>query len=166
MVLATVSMGEANGVGETQQTTVTDYNMGIVDEYNSTPSSSNAIPRGAATGAGYGMEKWTIYYVTAMNDSTTIDNFKVWKSAGTYETAANLYFDDVIVGSYTQPTVSQSSVALTTMPISEPASNVQGSIVANTTYNTYYGVMQYHADVTHPPGSIATLTITFQYDES
>lgn len=165
MTLAEVEITEANGAGETETDGITGMGMGITDEANHTPSSGSAIPR-AASPAGFGMEKFEKIHLVLSNDSTTIDNFKVWKSNGVYMTDADLDYGSVVVGSYTQPTVSESAIATSSIPITEPASNLGGSLTADDSYSTEYGVFQYHADVTHPPGSINTLEITFQYDES
>lgn len=165
-MVATAELDEYNGAGETLTANVTNCNFGSNDSPNLVPATY------PITAGNNSFEKyWKMDFTGTF---TTIDNLKVWKSAGAYVTGegidTNARESGYVNTTYTQPTETTSTKATQVLPITEPAGanlgiagTLGGSLSAPGASD--YLVMQLQTTGATPPGSVNQKTFTFQYDE-
>jgi hypothetical protein len=175
MALATVIIQEGNGGtnGNPVLTTMTVTNMGIADTANTALGTAYAITAGA-----YSYEKWQRFTVTVNASGNTIQNLKVWRvgtlpGSDTHKTNANTSWSGV--QAYVVPITTISTLATTTMPVTEPTTNlgIGGSITPTsdglgkitTTGSSDYCIHQIKVDAASTAGPSPAHTMYFQYDE-
>jgi len=161
MTLATVELSESNGAGETVTDGISNANFGSNDSANLTAATYPITPGNS------GYEKWLRLHVSAMNDTTKVDNLRFYKSAGTLPGSTTLYYATVNVASYSTPATTN-LVATTSAPTSLPGSanvNIAGSLSGSLTATGYsdYCVVQLRTDAGDTTSG--SVTLTFAYDE-
>lgn len=160
-MVATFSWKEYNGAGSTESTP-THLNFVSIDAANA-DASTNPI-----TAGGHSYEKWI---KADFSDSfTSIDNIKFWKSAGAYVTGETIDWKGDGQTSYSTPTDSESTIAVTAVPTSEPGEanvSIGGATSGQLTAagKTDFIVLQKHVSTAADPGQTNTLTFTISYDE-
>ena len=163
---ATFAWSQSNGSGETITDSIGSINMGSSDSANLVPET---CPITAASNSYevYIRGKFTGTY-------TKVENVQFWKSAGAYVTGETIFWTGS--ATYTQATASTSSVAVGSIPTSDPATaNVTiGTALAGSLYSsgagttgsyTDYVVMQTETTASSPPGATNIKTFTIQWDE-
>src|SRR5437867_1992646 len=85
---ATVIISESNGVGEVPTDGILNVNWGAIDAPNLVPADYPLII--PMPGVVYSYIKYHRFKVTAWVDTTTVDNLKVWKAAGSVPTGWSL----------------------------------------------------------------------------
>lgn len=144
----------------------TNWNLMGIDSYDSTGTAyqSNVITV-PPTGTSYSYERW----VKARFDGTfnKIDNIKVWKSAGTLSDV-NLTLNAGTTASGATPTNSVSSVATSTIPVTEGTAidiTPTSDITTSEDMSDFLVLQLVVPSTVDTPGDIGTQTLTFQYDE-
>ena len=174
---ATVVIVERNGPDATATETVdpSNVNLGSVDAANLVPANAPLLSQAD----GHSFEKWLRIRLTALGDSSIVDNLKVWISnlGGGYLTgegmSTNLRTSDYIQATYPTggPVETNSSVATQVMPTSEPTGpnlGIGGLLTGSFTSapsDSDYLVLQLDISELTPRGDLNQKTITFQYDE-
>lgn len=172
MVVATVTIGELNGVSPgTPTNNVTHINMTSTEEVNS-DAAGNVIIAGNNS-----YEKCNYVYLELINDSNQIDNFKWWLTPSTPETGiaykTNLQEypslqDDSFPGGGLVDTIS--TIADQTYPTAEPSnenigvSGGQGGLSGDATSSDLV-FSQLQSTGAADPGDVITKTLHAQYDE-
>lgn len=163
---ATVQIDEYNGAGQTKTANITNSNMGSVDAVNLDPIANPVIP-GANT-----YEKWQKLEVTNMGGSSSIQNLKIWRTGALGGAAVHLTNAKLSAyagaPTYATPIVTNSTLAVNTMPSSVPATanlGIGGALAGSLTAAGYsdYLVHQIQTNAADVAGS--TSTINYQYDE-
>lgn len=160
-MVATFTWREYNGASSTESTP-THLNF-VSEDASDSDASANPITAGE-----HSYEKWV---KAEFSDSfTRIDNIKFWKSAGAYVTGETIDCKSDGQTSFSEPSSSESTVATTAVPTSEPgAANVSigGATSGQLTAagKTDFIVMQKHVSTAADPGQTNTLTFTISYDE-
>lgn len=172
MVAATVHIREANGGTDgspVMTDNVADLDMGSVGTTGLDPV-ANPI-----TAGNNSYEKWFKIEMHAKNDSTQIQNYKVWSSGNAVPANCTWYHNlhetsGWVNSSYVVPVATNSTVAdHQPFPTAEPSTtNVGrgGTLGAACTVDldtTDYIVMQMRTTAAATAGT--TLTITFKYEE-
>lgn len=164
---ATCQIDEYNTVGESETSNISNLNFGSNDSANLSVSS---YPINAGENS---YEKWIKMSFTGTFN--TVDNLKVWKSAGAYVTGegidTNLKESSYSAASFSTPTDSTSSVAVEVMPTTEPSGaniGISGSLSGQLTSagDSDYIVMQLQTTGSTPAGDVNEKTFTFQWDET
>lgn len=164
----TAVIKERNGAGAGAENTVTgDVLHGDTDNYTFVPADHPISPNSNA------YEKYVRLYVTDLDGLTSIDNLKVWISAGSLgaETAmkTNARGAGYLNKTYVQPVKAASTQATEDMPTSEPVENLGisgalgNSITSVPSYSDYL-VMQIQITVDETDGK--EISITLQWDEN
>ena len=174
MALATVLIKESNTVAQSVTpagaTSITNSNMGILDDSSQALVTAYAIPANTNS-----YEKWQRLKVEANASGNTIQVVKVWET-GTLPTGDTHKVGTVQAAAFATPVRTASSIATTTIPATEgtafpvpiggtvtPTSNGVGMIT--TTGYSDYVVHQVHVDTATTSGPAAPLTMYWQYDE-
>ena len=173
MALATVSIAESNSTTPTVTAAITNSNMGSSDTVNMTISTSTAI-----TAGNNSFEKWQRFNVSAMGDSTSIKNLKVWASAAlnTYATHKTNTRETAYAGAQTFDTVNaplatdrSATYGYTqTMPVLEPTTaslGIGGSLTGERTTTGYSDYLVMQIQTTSYATAGKTITMNYQYDE-
>ena len=160
-MVATFSWVEFNGSAATESTP-TQLNFVSVDAANAN-ASDNPITAGE-----HSYEKWI--KADFSGSFTRIDNIKFWKSAGSYVTGETIDWKGDGQTSFVEPTNSESTIAVTALPTSEPSEanvSISGATSGELTAagRSDYIVMQKHISTAASPGQTNTLTFTLSYDE-
>jgi hypothetical protein len=158
-MVATCTLSESNGAGETKHDDVANVNLGSQDTYEVVPANA-PITAGQNSYSKY----LQLHFTGTFNK---IDNLKVWASSATPTTNASIVYDTVTVASYAAP--STTSIGTTAIPTSEPSANVGigGSLSGSLTaigYSDYIRIQEKTAS-NSPAGNTTQITFTFQYDE-
>ncbi len=150
---------ESCGAGPTVYDAIANINFGDVDASGLVPA-SYPIVAGNNSYEKYIRGKFSSTF-------TEISNMKLWKSAGDYVTDEVIKAD--LTASYVQPVKTASSVAVTTIPVTEGAAIAVLSAAGTSTITaagyTRYIAMQLQTSASSPAGAVATKTIVMQYDE-
>lgn len=160
-MVSTFEFHEANGTAPGSLGSISNLNMGNADAKELTPA-DNPI-----TAGNNSYEKW---FVGSWSGTfTKIDNVQFWQSAGSFGTGESIDWS----GSetlYVQPTTSESTIATTSVPTSDPGtanvslgSSLSGSL--ETTGRSDYVVLQYQTTASASPGPTNQKTFTIQWDE-
>lgn len=171
MVVATVTIGELNGVSPgTPTNNVANINMTAAEEVNSDPTGANVIIAGNNS-----YEKANYIYLELINDSNKIDNFKWWITPSTPETGItyktnvqNPLVDDGYPGGGLVDTIS--TIADQAYPTTEPGlenigvSGGSGGLDTNATRSDLM-FSQLQTTGSADPGDVITKTLHAQYDE-
>ena len=166
---ATVQINEYNTVSETEETNITNTNMGDTDAPNLDPVAYPVVP-GENT-----YEKWQKIDVTGMGGSSKIDNLKIWRTGALGGAAVHLTnARETSYGgaeSFATPVKTTSGVGKATeaMPTSEPTDanlGIGGSLTGELTAAgmSDYLIHQIQTDAGDVAGS--TSTMNYQYDET
>jgi len=164
---ATVQINEFNTVSETEESNITNSNMGSSDAPNLVAADYPVVP-GENT-----YEKWQQIEVTAMGGSSKIDNLKVWRTTALGGSAVHVTNARIAdyggADSFATPVATDSSVADQTMPTSEPATanlGIGGALAGalSAAGSSDYLVHQIQTDAGDVVG--ASTTMHFQYDET
>lgn len=174
---ATVVVTETNGPSGSSVETVdpSNINMGSVDDAELVPATH---PITAQTD-GHAFEKWLRIYVSALGDSSIVDNIKIWLSGlgGGWKTgegmSVNLRESGYVQASYPAggPIETNSTVAGQVMPETEPSgpnlgiAGVLGGQITSAPAYSDWGVLQLDVSNLTPAGSVNQKTLTFQWDE-
>jgi len=163
---ATVQINEFNTVGESEESNITNTNMGSTDAPNLDPVANPVVP------GEYTFEKWQKIEVTAMGGSSAIDNLKVWRTGALGGSAAHkTNAREATYGgaeTFATPLETVSTLADQTMPSSEPTDanlGIGGDLVTalSAAGSSDYLIHQIGTDAGDVAGS--TSTMNFQYDE-
>jgi len=163
---ASFAIHESNEVGETTSV-ATDVNFGSSDTPNLT-TASYPIDVGDNS-----YEKWERFQFTGSFNK--IENLKVWKSAGNYQTDEVINTNGTTSGysqaSFATPTASGSSEATIAIPTSEPAGanmGIAGALSGSLTAVGYsdYWVLQTTSSASTEAGDGNQKTFTIKYQES
>ena len=171
--VAAVEICESNDdSGEAITHNVDDLDCGSTDAANLTPADYPVV----VTENAY--FKLVRIHCTAINDSNQIDNFRVWKSAGSYVTDEGIQCNlHETQGSYDTYKITAwpgapdaNTYSAYAMPVAEPSGanlGIGGSLTGNLTAAGYsdYLKFQRQSGAGTPPGDAETLTISFKYDE-
>ena len=162
---ATFELSETNGA-----TVVTD---GITNlNYGSTDAADLSVAAYPVSAGNNSYEKYIRCHFTGTFNQ--IDNIQIWKSSGDYVTGegidTNLKTSSYVQSSFAAPVATESIVATTEMPTSDPgASNlgISGSLSGSLTSEGYsdYWVSQAQSTASTPAGDGNRKTFTIQYDE-
>lgn len=158
--------------GEAITHSVDDLDCGSVDAPNLDPT---AYP---VTVTEFAFFKLVRIHCTAINDSNSVGNFKVWKSAGAYVTDEGIQCNlHETQGSYDTYKItawpgapSASEYTAYAMPTSEPSTSnlgvagVLGDALTGAGYSDYFK-FQRQSGASTPPGDANSLTFSFKYDE-
>ena len=165
---ATVEIDEQNGSAPGSTThNIADSDMSTEDSPTTDPV-GNPVTPGNNT-----MEKFQKIDVTNMGGSSLIDNLKIWRTSALGGSAVHLTnareTSYAGAATYTTPTVSDSALAIVTMPTSEPSGSnlgiggsLSGSLAAPG--QSDHLVHQIQTDVGDTEGS--TSTMNYQFDET
>ena len=162
---ATFAIHESNGAGETT-TVATDINFGSNDSANLTPAT---YPIDVGNNS---YEKWERFRFSGTFNK--IENLKVWKSAGAYQTEelikTNATSSGYALDTFTEPTESTSAEADIDIPTAEPGVNLGfgGSLTGSITAEGYsdYWVLQTSSTGNTEAGDGSQKTFTIKYQES
>jgi len=162
---ATVVFSESNGAGETVTSNISNVSYGSVDQPNIVAANHPVI---IGTNA---FSKMVRMQVTAMGGSTSLSNFKLWKSAGVYLAGEQLNSNTTAFpseGTYAQP--SQALLNYGAIQTSLPGSTnlyigggAGGSIIAPGF--TDYWRSQTVSSLLTPEANGNQKTISVQWDE-
>jgi len=174
---ATLVVAETNGPSATAVETLdpSNLNFGSDDSAEIVPASHPIV----AMADGHSYEKWLRLYVSALGDSSVVDNVKVWLSdlGGGWQTgegvSCNLVTTGYSAASYPTagPVNTDSADATEAMPESEPGSanvGISGSLTGQITSAPAYTdwiVLQMDVTASTPAGAVNTKVLTFQWDE-
>jgi hypothetical protein len=188
---ATVTLSETNGPTSAPVVTnaISTLNFGSVDAPDLDPTSYPLVQRADALTFSY--TKWLRVYCSAFNDSHLLTNFKMWKVSGdlkAYEylgyskcRSGGAYGEGVVGTGSVDPMPYNGSGAwffsgmsasywnTTGIPVSEPASNLFGSIAASGGFSGYAAMAVQIAGwpgSATPLGPLSQKVITYQWDES
>ena len=168
-MVATFQWCQSNGAGETITVGIGSINFGSADQANLDPE-TYPITAGSYSYEVYIFGRFTGTY-------TKIDNIKFWKSSGNYVTGETIFWTgSVLRSNYAQPVQTKSTVAIGSVPTTEPASaNVTiGGSLTGSLYNsgsgttgsdTDYIVMQTEITTAASPGATNYKQFTLSYDE-
>jgi len=163
---AVVEICESNGGGETITHNVSHLNCGSTDAANLVAATY------PITVGGYAYIKYWRYHWTS-GAANKIDNLRVWKSAGTYDTGIGIQcnlrtssYGGAVT--YAQPVNTQYTDQ--TMAVADPGGpnlGIGGTLAGNLASVGYsdYCKMQLGTTGSSVPGNITQLTLTMQYDE-
>jgi len=163
---ATVAIAESNGGGESVTNSISNSNMGDVDEVNLDPSSY------PITAGNRSFAKYQRFNVSNMGGSTAIRNLKVWRtgalsgSSSHVTNARTTSYGGAIA--YAAPVKIAVSGVDQAMPESEPVSanlGVSGALTGEITAQGFsdYLVHQIITDIDDTAGN--STTMNYQYDE-
>lgn len=162
---ATVEISESNGGGPTVTDGITSIGMGSVDTPNMVFADHPLVIPTAGNVFSY--KKWVRWHVAAWVDTTTITNFKWFKSAGPDDPTgwSELYTFD------TNPAYAsgRSNFAMSSGPWPKTAGTAQavtGSFTNPTTGYSSYAGLSVTINSSTSSGLKGAWTITFRYDES
>lgn len=163
---ATVVISESNGAGPTVTDGITGLSFGSADIPNMVAADHPlVIP---VAGFVYSYNKETRWKVTAWVDTTTIDNLKWFKSAGT--NAANWQEQQNSAGAAYVTPVRTSQGNDATWPTAAGSAVPLAGTISNPTIGypsgTNYNLMQLRIASTTVAGAKGSHTLTFRYDES
>jgi len=168
-MVATLTFGEGNGVGETQTNSLANMNFGSVDGAD-VDFAANPIDAGT-----FSFDKWFYIYVSNMDTSNLVDNFRVAMS-GTID-AQTSYFSN-LDGTKLNPTYNQPSNAskdvlcdqdmTVVLPGTENlgTSGASSNGLATATTKTDYFLTQLEVSGSAAPGNLTQKTFHALYDES
>jgi hypothetical protein len=163
---ATVTIAEFNTAGETETASITNTNMGSTDAVNLVAATYPIVP------GENSYEKWQKIKVTNLGGSTSVGNFKVWRTGALGGSAAHVTNARTTsyggAETFATPIATASTIADQTMPSSEPATSnlgVGGTLAAvlTDTGASDYLVHQIQTDAGDTAGS--STTMNYQYDE-
>jgi hypothetical protein len=168
-MVATVTISESNGAGETKTNDPTNVNMGSNDSFNIV-TATYPITAGLNS-----FEKWHQIYASAMGGSTNVQNIRVWASA-TLGTGVTHKTNARTAGyegaqTYAAPSATDRNATYKysqTMPVAEPGTanlGIAGTLAGTITVAGYsdYLVSQLQTTVSATAG--ASVTMSFKYDE-
>lgn len=141
------------------------------DRDDATPSNYNSYPIVASdtVNQGRSYEVWLRGHFTGTFNN--IDNLQFWKSTDfSPNTGLTVYWKGNNVGSYTTPVKTDSTIAVSTVPTSDPGTanvSIGGSLSGAITSAGYsdYIVLQLDVATTATPGDTSLAVMTLQYDE-
>lgn len=141
------------------------FNFKNIDD--ATPANYSTYPVVAGT---HSYEVWLRGHFTG--DFNTVDNLQFWQStAFSPATGLEVEYKANNVGAYVQAVKTESTIATTAIPTSDPgAANVSigGSLAGALTADGYsdYIVLQLHTTTDAAAGDTSAAVMTLQYDES
>jgi len=156
---ATFSFAERNNSGWTGS--IANLNFGSTDSAELTPLDY------PITAGSNSYEKWIVGSFSGT--FTKIDNIRFWKSSGTYVTGEVIKWTGSET-TFSTPTQNTSTVAVGSVPESEPASanvTIGGSLTGSLTAtgSTDYIVLQLQTTTSTPAGAVNQKEFTLAYDE-
>lgn len=158
---STFYFAEGNGAAPGTIGSVGNFNFGTTDAKGLTPASY------PITAGQNSYEKWVVG--SWSGTFTKISNAQFYMSAGSYGTGEVIKWTGSATN-YVQPTTSASSLAVGSLPTSDPGtanvsigSNLTGSLVSPG--RSDWIVMQYQTTASASPGPVNQKTITIQWDE-
>jgi hypothetical protein len=158
---ATFTWKEYNGVSGTEST-ATNLNFGSIDQANIASPIDYPIVAGENS-----YEKYIRGALTGT--FTKVDNVKIYLSSGTLPTDDHLYYNGQKT-TYVQPVSTDSVIAITDIPTSEPGTanvSIGGSLSGELTApgTTDYIVLQLNSDEDQSAGAKGPFVVTIKYDE-
>ncbi len=163
---ATVQVWESNTVAETP-THITGLDFGSIDAPNLVAADHPlVIP---VSGFIESYQKWTRWKVTAWVDTTAIDNFKWFKSAGSVAAGWQEYNSTDSNPTFVTPARNATGLASSAWPTSAGTAQAITGSISNPTigYSSYARMVVVIGDVgATNPGYKGQHTLTYRYDES
>jgi len=164
---ATVEIRVSYGSTETVESSdAADLNLLSADlGSGETPSNYPiTIPQ---AGTSYSYERWFRAYVSSLGGLTKVKNFRVYANSDAPITGTQLNYGQA--ASYVAPVNTQSSIATSAIPTSEPGENLyiggsSGGEITSAGEYTDYGVLQLAVPSTATLAS-GSVTITVAWDE-
>ena len=166
---AIVEIDEENGKSNSSALThnISNSNMGNTDA-----SALNPIGNPITPGKN-SFEKWQLIHVIDMGTSSMINNIRVWRSGTLGNNAIHLTNASVTSyrgeAKYQTPTDDTSSIAIFSMPTSNPGSanlGIAGSLTGSLTKNGYSDFLVHQIQTTKAALAGSTTIMNYQYDET